>query len=238
MLPCHNEAPNVEAAVAESLAAGRDTALRVQVVIVDDGSSDGTGALAAALADAHPEVHLVTHEVCRGYGAAMRSGIDAADEPWVFLTDADLQFDLSQLPAFAADAESVDIVHGYRIARRDPFYRRVTAGAWNRLVRALFAIPVRDVDCAFKLLRRDLVVSLGLTSEGATFSTELVVKAQRAGAMLLERGVEHRPRLAGTQSGNSPGVVARAFRELLVLRQASDTAATTVTATSIRAPSG
>jgi glycosyltransferase involved in cell wall biosynthesis len=221
VLPCHNEEPNVDAAVAEALSAGAETAERIQVVLVDDGSTDGTGARAAALAARHPEVDVVTHETCRGYGSAMRSGIAAATEPWVFLTDADLQFDLAQLPGFAAAAELVDLVHGFRIERRDPAYRRLTAGAWNWLVRALFAIPVRDVDCAFKLARRELLVSLDLCSEGATFSTELVVKAQRAGARLQELGVEHRPRLAGAQSGNRPSVVARAFRELLVLRQAT-----------------
>ena len=219
VLPCHNEAPNVESAVAESLAAGRACAASVQVVVVDDGSRDGTGEIAARLSASHPEVDVVTHDDCRGYGCAMRSGIAAAREPWVFLTDADLQFDLAQLPAFIEGAEELDVVHGYRIARRDPLHRRMTAGAWNHLVRALFAIPVRDVDCAFKLIRRDLVLALDLFSEGATFSTELVVKAQHAGARIEERGVEHRPRIAGQQSGNRPAVVARAFRELLELRQ-------------------
>jgi glycosyltransferase involved in cell wall biosynthesis len=209
VLPCHDEAPNVEAAVTEALAAGRAAASAVQVVVVDDGSRDATGAIAQRLAAEHPEVQIVTHAACRGYGAALRGGIAAATQPWILLTDGDLQFDVMQLPDFARDADEVDLLHGYRLRRRDPWHRRVTARAWNLLVRSTFAIPVRDVDCAFKLVRH-----------GATFSTELVVKAQAAGARLRERGVEHRARPAGRQSGNRPDVIARAFRELRTLRQA------------------
>jgi glycosyltransferase involved in cell wall biosynthesis len=220
VLPCHDEAPNVEPAVTEALAAGRASARAVQVIVVDDGSEDATGAIAHRLAAEHPEVRVVTHSTCRGYGAALRGGIAAAEQPWILLTDGDLQFDLMQLPEFARDADDVDLLHGYRLRRRDPWHRRVTARAWNLLVRTVFAIPMRDVDCAFKLVRRDLVQAMVLESDGATFSTELVVKAQAAGARLRERGVEHRARLAGRQSGNRPDVVARAFRELRTLRQA------------------
>jgi glycosyltransferase involved in cell wall biosynthesis len=165
-------------------------------------------------------VQVVSHGARRGYGAALRSGIAAAVQPWVLLTDGDLQFDLMQLAGFARDAQDVDLLHGYRVRRRDPWHRRVSARAWNLLVRTLFAIPVRDVDCAFKLVRRDALRALALESDGAAFSTELVVKARAAGLRLRERGVEHRPRQAGRQSGNRPDVVARAFRELMTLRDA------------------
>ena len=220
VLPCHDEALNVEAAVAEALAAGGAAARAVEVVVVDDGSQDATAAIAHRIAGLHQEVQVVSHGARRGYGAALRSGIAAAGQPWVLLTDGDLQFDLMQLAGFARDAQDVDLLHGYRVRRRDPWHRRVSARAWNLLVRTLFAIPVRDVDCAFKLVRRDALRALALESDGAAFSTELVVKARAAGLRLRERGVEHRPRQAGRQSGNRPDVVARAFRELMTLRDA------------------
>jgi hypothetical protein len=139
--------------------------------------------------------------------------------PWVLLTDADLQFDLDQLEHFVPLTHDADVVMGWRIARQDPLHRRVNAAAWNRLVRHTFHLQVRDVDCAFKLIRRDLVDGLALTSSGAMISTELLVRAQDTGARIRELGVEHRPRLAGEQSGANPRVVLRAFRELRQLRR-------------------
>jgi len=149
----------------------------------------------------------------------VRTGIAAARMPWVFLTDADLQFDLSELEDFLTPAANADLVVGWRILRRDPLNRRLNAAAWNWLVRRMFRLPVRDVDCAFKLVRRDLLERFTLEATGAMISTELVVKSLAAGARLEELGVHHRPRVAGEQSGANPRVVARAFFELARLRR-------------------
>jgi glycosyltransferase involved in cell wall biosynthesis len=156
----------------------------------------------------------------RGYGAALRTGIEAARMPWVLLTDSDLQFDMAQIEDFLPFADSSDLIVGYRIDRKDPFGRRVNAKAWNWLVHLLFALPVRDVDCAFKLIRRDLIGQLELVSSGAVISTELIARSAQAGARLTELGVNHRPRVAGEQTGADPRVVMRALRELLRLRLA------------------
>jgi hypothetical protein len=139
--------------------------------------------------------------------------------PWVFLTDADLQFDLSELEEFLPLAVRADLVVGWRILRRDPLNRRLNAAAWNWLVRRMFRLPVRDVDCAFKLVRRELLEQITLEAAGAMISTELVVKCLAAGGRLEELGVHHRPRVAGEQSGANPRVVARAFFELARLRR-------------------
>src|SRR5262249_11285142 len=152
--------------------------------------------------------------------AAVRSGIAAARMPWLFLTDADRQFDLNQLDGFVRLVPGADVVVGRRARRADPVARRVAARAWNSLVRAMFALPVHDVDCAFKLVRRDLLDGFELTADGAMISTELVVRCVNAGARIEERDVEHLPRQAGRQSGGSPRVVARAFRELAAMRRA------------------
>jgi hypothetical protein len=138
--------------------------------------------------------------------------------PWVLLTDADLQFDLRELEAFVPLAREAGLVAGWRIARQDPRHRRLNAAAWNWLVRRRFDLPVRDVDCAFKLVRRDLLEEIPLTSGGAMISTELVARIVAAGAVVREVGVHHRPRVAGEQSGANPLVVLRAFRELARLQ--------------------
>lgn len=219
VLPCFDEAENVAAAIEQAAAAAAAvTDGRYEVIVVDDGSQDGTADIASAFAARDPRVRLVVHPSNRGYGAALRSGIAAARQPWVFITDADLQFDLGQIGQFVPETTDADLLIGWRIARQDPLHRRLNAAAWNALVRCLFRLPVRDIDCAFKLIRRELLAGLDIGSEGATVSTELVAKALAAGARLHESGVRHRPRIAGKSSGASPRVVLRALRELAVLR--------------------
>jgi len=160
----------------------------------------------------------VVHETNRGYGAALRSGIAAARMPWILLTDADLQFDLGQLVDITPLTTDYDLVIGRRTPRRDPFYRRVYGHSWNWLVRRMLELPVRDVDCAFKLARTDLLQSLPLRSTGAMISPELVARSLAQGARLVEADVAHRPRLAGEQSGANPRVILRALSELRALR--------------------
>jgi glycosyltransferase involved in cell wall biosynthesis len=217
VIPCHNERDNVAAAVAAARSAAARFALHYEIVVVDDGSADGTGDIAAMIERASNEVRVVTHERNRGYGAAVRSGIRAATMPWILLTDGDLQFDLSELDGFVLRAGEADLVVGRRASRADPLGRRVAAGMWNRLVRIIFRLPVRDVDCAFKLMRSSLVQELDLTADGAMVSTELLARALTSGATVVELDVTHRPRLAGEQSGGSASVIARALRELVLV---------------------
>lgn len=219
VLPCFDEEPNVAAAVAAATEAGERVARRCEVLVVDDGSRDRTAAVAARLAARDRRVRLLSHGRNRGYGAAVRTGLRAARMPWLFLTDADLQFDLRELDGFVPPPAGVDLLIGWRIDRRDPLVRRANAAAWNWLVRHAFALDVRDVDCAFKLMRRDVVERLDLACDGAAISAELLVKARAAGARVEQRGVHHLPRTAGHQSGARPRVVAAAFRELSALHR-------------------
>jgi glycosyltransferase involved in cell wall biosynthesis len=214
VLPAHNEEENIAEAVHEALAAAEPVSARQEVIVVDDGSDDATAAITAALAAADSRVRLVRHERNRGYGSAIRSGIAAARMEWVLLTDADLQFDLGQLGDFVPHTDDAELVVGYRADRSDPLIRRVNAAGWNAFVHMLFHLPVRDVDAAFKLLRRDALEGLELSSSGAAIDTELLAKATRRGARIVELPVLHRPRVAGEPSGADPRVIARAFREV------------------------
>ena len=165
-------------------------------------------------------MRVVVHTRNRGYGDAVRSGIAAARMPWVLLTDADLQFDLAELEDFLPARRSADILVGWRILRRDPLNRRLNASAWNWLVRRMFHLPVRDVDCAFKLVRRDLLERFTLEATGAMISTELVVKSPRRGRSAARSSASITGRASrASSSGASPRVVARAFRELALLRR-------------------
>ena len=218
LLPCFNEMGNITAAVAEARHAAMSAAHAHEIIVVDDGSTDGTRELGRTLAECDPYVRLVVHETNRGYGAALRSGIAAARMPWILLTDADLQFDLEQLVDITPLTTDYDLIIGRRTPRRDQFYRRVYGHTWNWLVRRMLELPVRDVDCAFKLARTDLLQSLALRSTGAMISPELVARSLAQGARLVEADVAHRPRVAGEQSGANPRVILHALSELRALR--------------------
>ena len=219
VLPCHNEAPNLVAAVRMASEVGRRWAFDHEVIVVDDGSEDLTLSLATSLAASDPAVRVVVHPVNRGYGAALRSGIAAARQPWVLLTDADLQFDLAQLSAFVPLSADHDVIVGYRVERQDPYRRIVAAAAWNRLVHALFQLPRARRRLRVQARAPRALYELELESEGATISTELLAGLLRRDARMAEVGVLHQPRTAGRQSGLNPRVVARALRELVALRR-------------------
>src|SRR4051794_17779214 len=166
VLPCFNEVDNVREAIKQTQMAARRVAPLHEIVVVDDGSTDGTGYAVKLIARREPGVRLLTHPENLGYGAALRTGIAAAGLPWTLLTDADLQFDLREVDHLAQHCRTHELIVGRRVQRRDPIHRRVNAAAWNWLVNAIFDLPVHDVDCAFKLGRTDMLQSLELQSRG------------------------------------------------------------------------
>jgi glycosyltransferase involved in cell wall biosynthesis len=214
VLPAHNEEHNIVEAVRQALAAAETVSGRQEVIVVDDGSSDATLELASALAAGDQRVRVVHHAANRGYGGALRSGIGAARMDWVLLTDADLQFDLGQLREFAPYTHEASLVIGYRPQRNDTLIRALNARGWNWLVHLLFGISVRDVDAAFKLIRRSTVEGLDLVATGAAIDAELLAKATGRGAEIVELPVRHLPRVAGRSSGANLRVISRAFREV------------------------
>ena len=229
--PAHNEAESLARTVTSAVTALERLGLQdLEIILVDDGSTDGTAAIAQRLAAKDSRIRLVHHPMNRGYGAALRSGFAAARRDWIFYTDSDGQFDLSDIDRLLPYARDFDAVVGYRIRRSDHPMRRVNQALWSGLVRRMLGVDVRDVDCAFKLVRRASLERIGpLVSEGAVISAELVVKLQRSGARLTQVGVPHHPRVAGKPSGGNPHVIARAFRELFQLRRALRTSSSVKT---------
>jgi len=217
-MPAYNEEANIEPQVLDVIEALRPLADDFEVIVVNDGSRDRTGAVVSELAAAHPQVRLVQHPSNQGYGAALYSGFTSATKDLVFLTDSDRQFDLDDLRRLLPLLDRADIVAGYRAPRRDPFMRVLNGIGWSTLVTLFFGYTARDIDCAFKLFRRDILQKIHLQSRGATFSAEFLVRAKRAGFSIVELGVKHRPRCAGSQTGARPDVIVRAFRELFRLR--------------------
>lgn len=218
VLPAYNEEANLEEVVERTSQALAACARTSEIIVVDDGSQDGSAAVLERLKAAYPTLRVVRHPTNRGYGAAVRSGFLAARLPWVFMMDADNQFDPAELALLLRHAGEADIVTGYRKQRRDPLPRRLNAWAFFSLVRLFFGRQVRDVNCAFKLLRRDMLNRMDLRSNGALINTEVFVLARRQHARIVEVAVHHYARTSGKQTGANPRVVLRAFRELLAFR--------------------
>ena len=216
-LPSHNEEGNVERVVRSYLAELPRVADDFEVIVVDDGSRDRTGEIADRLAAEDSHVKVVRHHVNQGYGGAVISGIRAATKPYVLLCDGDGQFDPSDLERLIPFVPEYDVVAGHRVRRADPLIRKINGKAWTILVRVLLGITISDIDCGFKLFKREKLEGMVLRARGAMISTELMARLAGRNAKVIEVDVKHLPRLTGEQSGANLKVVARAFKELIAL---------------------
>jgi glycosyltransferase involved in cell wall biosynthesis len=220
VFPVFDEVDNVGAVLESACTIGRRLGDDFEIVVVDDGSRDGSADVMDAWSARDPRVRVVRHAVNAGYGAALRSGLGAAKGALVFFSDADLQFDLAEVEDLLGHTRDFDIVAGYRSPRRDPWPRLVIARVWAGLVRGLFGLRVRDIDCAFKVFHRRVVDELPLASVGAFINTELLVRARAAGFRIHQVPVSHRRRRHGRQTGAHPRVILKAGLELLRLYRA------------------
>ena len=221
--PAHNEEANLEGLVAEALATLPTLADTFEIIAVDDGSKDRTRELADALAVAHPDVvRVVHHPTNLGYGAALRSGFGAAryEHRRVHRRRPTVQGRRPRSPdrPDGSEPDQPDVVVGFRIKRADPPVRIAYARAYRLANRIFFGLKVTDVDCACKLFRREALEGIRVESGGAFFSAELIVKLRATGRTVVEVGVPHYPRTAGSATGAKPQVVLRAVRDFWLLR--------------------
>jgi glycosyltransferase involved in cell wall biosynthesis len=217
VLPAHNEEENIEPVVRRALDVLPDYFDTFEVIVVDDGSRDRTGAIIDRLADEDSRVRPIHHKKNRGYGGALTSGFEASTGDHVMFMDADRQFDTADIERLYPFITTHEIVAGFRMMRQDELHRRVFAEIFNLVVRVLFGVHLRDIDCAFKIFDGDLIRSLQLSSPGALINTEIQAKARRQGARLQQVGVRHFPRIAGDATGGNPRVILRAMKETVVL---------------------
>lgn len=219
--PAYNEEGNVEKTVRAAVKVLERTAHEWEIIIVNDGSTDKTEKIAKKLASKNPFVRVISHRQNRGYGAALKSGFYNARYPWIAFSDADGQFDFSEIERFIRKQgeAGADLVVGYYLRRAVPFYRKLGTFAWNSLMFLLFKFRVKNIDCGFKLLRKEVIEKIPrLEAErGAFISTELLVKARRGGFKIVEVGVHHFPRVYGKETGPTLKVVIGSFRDLFRL---------------------
>ncbi len=216
VMPAHNE----EVAIAETVHTAVDAVSQwtqdFEIIVVNDGSRDRTGAILEEISAADPRVRVIHHAVNQGYGAALVSGFEAITRELVFFMDSDGQFDIHDLERFFPLIEQYDGVLGYRIERQDTWLRKLNAWGWKMVVSLIFKLQVRDVDCAFKLYRARFFREHRLETRGAMINTEILYKFKRAGYTYTEVGVHHLPRHGGQPTGARLDVIARAFHELFV----------------------
>ena len=217
IFPAYNEEHNITKTVESARAVLSQVAKKWEIIIVNDGSRDDTQRICEELADSMPEVRVVQHPQNRGYGAALKSGICAARHELIFFSDSDGQFDLGELPKFLEYTDQYDIVAGYRAKRQDPLHRLINAWGWNMLVRALLGIRVRDIDCAYKVFRREVFERIQIRAVGAMVNTEILAQAMKFGMKIKELEVRHLPRCFGRSTGANVFVICKAFRELVLL---------------------
>jgi glycosyltransferase involved in cell wall biosynthesis len=217
--PCYNEEGNVERVTRRAAEVLGGLVREWEILLVNDGSKDRTGEIADRLAKEIPGVRALHHAKNSGYGAALRTGFANATKDYVFFSDGDGQFDIAEITRLLDVRDQAGIISGYREHRQDNFMRRLNAACWGRLVRWMLSFQCRDVDCAFKLYKREMFSRMQLKSTGALINAEIFGRSARMGYTVKDIPVTHLPRLAGTQTGAKFSVILRAFKELRKLRK-------------------
>ena len=221
VFPMYNEEEHIQRAIDAARAALRELTEDHEIIVVNDASTDRTGALANELARADARIKVVHNARNRGLGGSLREGYAVASKELVLYTDADLPFDLMELPRAVRllEWQQADVLSAYRFDRTSEGLRRTLYTlAYSGLVRTLFALRLRDVNFAFKLFRRALLERVPLESEGSFIDAEFLLRSRKAGASIIQIGVDYFPRSRGASTLSSPGVIVGILRDMLRLR--------------------
>jgi len=221
--PAYNEEANIERTVTQAAEILPGVAKKWEIIVVDDGSTDKTGEIVEKLVEKSKNIKSITHTPNRGYGAALKSGLYNAQYEWIAFTDADGQFDFAEISKLLAKQKEAkaDLVIGYYLKRAVPLYRICGSKLWELIVLLIFGLKARDIDCGFKLIRRQVIEQIPkLEAERGPFiSSELLIKAKKTGFKIVQIGVTHYPRKAGQETGASCKVVISGIKELVKLRK-------------------
>lgn len=226
VLPAYNEAENIGRVITNVAEYFCDRNICYEIIVVNDGSTDTTKSIVMELSRQNERIHLINHPHNLGYGSALRSGFDQAVYEYIFLTDGDGQFEISDLDQFLPYIQNsqgqllAQIVIGYRAKRADVFLRSLNAWMYHIFIQWILGIKAKDIDCAFKLIPRSIYQSVKpIKSNGALFSAELLLKMQ--GLPMIELPVKHLPRQFGVATGANIRVILKMFWECWQLKRES-----------------
>lgn len=217
ILPAYNEEKNIEKAIKEIAGFLRGRGISSEIIVVNDGSKDNTQKLLEGLSCKTKDLIVVNHPQNLGYGAVLRSGFAKAKGDLIFFTDSDNQFDIREIGKLLENINNYDFAVGYRKNRQDPFYRKLYAFFFKFLAQLIFGIKVKDIDCAFKLFKADVIKSLPLSSSGALINLEIFALAKKKGYKFIELPVIHLPRKFGRPTGGSFMVIFKALFGIISL---------------------
>ncbi len=218
VIPAFNEEPNIAAALQRVSNVLQTLNLDYEIILVNDGSRDRTGEIAQGLTAQIPNLLVVEHFPNRGYGGALKAGFARASKNLIAFVPSDNQFDFGEIRLLLDKIDGNAMVAGYRAHRVDPLIRKLNGLGWNSVVRLLFGYLVRDIDCGFKLFRREVLDHVTLYSDGAMIDTEFLAGLRARGYKIAEVPVTHLPRVAGNPTGANLKVIVRAFRDLFRFR--------------------
>lgn len=218
-VPAFNEEGNIYACLKSLIEIADQITDTYEILVIDDGSTDQTKTIAENMQAKNSNIRVISHESNQGYGSALATGIKNCRYKYIFFTDADLQFDLSGLHSFLPHTSSYDAIIGYRYNRQDPLIRILNAKGWNLLVRLFFQLRVKDINCAFKLFKKDAIQKIDILSKGAMASAEILIKLRRNDISILELPVKHKPRKWGSATGAKLSVIMLAINELIQIKR-------------------
>ncbi|HOG27733.1 MAG TPA: glycosyltransferase family 2 protein [Vicinamibacterales bacterium] len=216
--PAYNDAGTIASMVVTAVLAASRLTPDVEILVINDGSRDRTPAILDELARVYPQVRVIHHPTNRGYGGALRSGFAHASKDWIFYTDGDAQYDPWEMGVlWAAMGPGIDMVNGYKISRSDPLHRIVIGRLYHHMVKRLFGLKVRDVDCDFRLMRRTIFDRVTLTKDSGVICLEMMKKIQDAGFTIAESPVHHFHRAYGKSQFFNLRRIARTAADVLKL---------------------
>lgn len=218
--PAYNEQENIKATVGKALAVLDKLNLHdYEVIVVNDGSKDKTAQIVEEMSAQNHKIKLITQNPNKGYGEALKTGLYNSKFDWITFTDSDGQFDFSEINKFFEKSSDADVVVGYRIDRKDHFIRKLNGYGWTFLANLLLGVNVRDVDCGFKLISKKVIDTIPHleSTRGAMINPELLARAKKAGFKVIEIGVHHYPRTAGSSTGANLKVIFKSFYDLFKL---------------------